>query len=394
MIFLDNIATTKPDERVVKKMLEYLTKNYGNPSAHFYQLGRDAFEAVVCAREKVAELINCLPDNIIFTSCGTESNNLAIKGTIYNMKSKGKNHIIVSELEHYSVLNSALKLTGEEDLELTKLKVDEHGFVDVDRLARAIKDSTALVAIHHANPEIGTIQNIEDIGRICKEKNVLFFVDAVASCGHIPVDVEGFNCDLLSIAAQNFYGPKGAGALYVRDDISLRPLLDGGFQERGLRAGTENVPAIVGMGEAASIAKNEMPMYTERMKRLGSKLIDGIRENVNFVHFTGSLTRRLPGHVSLWVEYIEGESILLWLSLKDICATSGSACSSNIMGDDERSLKASHVLSAIGVPDDICAGSVTFSMSKYTDEKEIDYLLKVFPEIVERLCKMSPFYNK
>ena len=393
MIYMDNMAATKPDNRVIEAMIKYLKDEYGNPSALFYPLGRSAFEAVLKAREQVASLINANSDEIIFTSCGTESNNLAIKGLADKLKTENKTHIILSEIEHYSVQNCVTKLLNK-GFTFTKLHVGNNGLINLNELKESINEKTGLVSIMHANPEIGSIQDIVSIGRICKEKDVLFHVDAVASCGHVPIDVNEFGCDLLSIAAQNFYGAKGAAALYIRNGIAITPLFDGGFQEKGIRSGTENVPAIVGMGVAADIAKNEMADYTVKMKLLRDKLIEGLKNEIKYLHFTGDLKQRLPGHVSFWVEHIEGESILLWLSLKDVCAASGSACSSNIMGKDERDLKASYVLSAIGVPSDICAGSVTLSLSRYNREEEIDYVIKIFPELVEKLMEMSPFYEK
>ena len=393
MIYMDNIATTKPDERVIEALVRFLKDDYGNPSSHFYPLGRSAFESVLKAREQVALLINAKSDEVIFTSCGTESNNIAIRGLVDKLRKEGKTHIILSEIEHYSVQNCIIKLLNQ-GFTFTKLKVDNNGLIDLDELKERINEKTGLVTIMHANPEIGTIQCISKIGEICKEKNVIFHVDAVASCGHVPIDVNEFGCDLLSIAAQNFYGPKGAAALYIRSGMTLTPLFDGGFQEKGIRPGTENVPAIVGMGTAAAIAKDEMADYTTKMKLLGDKLIEGLKSKIKYLHFTGDLNQRLPGHVSFWVEHIEGESILLWLSLKDVCAASGSACSSNIMGEDERDLKASHVLSAIGVPSDICAGSITMSLSKYNTEEEVDYVIKIFPELVKKLAEMSPFYER
>lgn len=393
MIYMDNVAGTKPDKRVVEKMLPFIEEKYGNPSAHFYPLGRESFEAIEEAREHVASLINAKSDNIVFTSCGTESNNLAIKGVAFNSEYEGKKHIIISEIEHYSVQNTALKLTNL-GFEVTKLKVDETGLISLEDLRNAIREDTLLVSIMHANPEIGTIQDMENIGEICKEKGVLFHVDAVASCGHVEVDVEKFKCDLLSIASQNFYGPKGAAALFIRDGVKLTPLFDGGFQERGYRSGSENVPAIVGMGEAARIAKEEMHIYAPKMIQLRKKLWDGLAKMFDFLHFTGHSEQRLPGHVSFWIEYIEGESLLLSYSLKGVAAASGSACSSNILAEDEDELEASHVLTAVGVPNDICAGSLTFSMSKYNEEKDVDYVLEITPAIVNRLCEMSPYYNK
>ncbi|KAA0259234.1 cysteine desulfurase [Deferribacter autotrophicus] len=393
MIYMDNVAGTKPDKRVVEKMLPFISEKYGNPSAHFYPLGRESFEAIEEARGHVAALINAKPDNIIFTSCGTESNNLAIKGVANNPEYKDKKHIIISEIEHYSVQNVALKLTNY-GYEVTKLKVDNTGLVNPQDLKKSIRKDTLLVSIMHANPEIGTIQDIEELGKVCKEAGVIFHVDAVASCGHVEVDVEKFQCDLLSIASQNFYGPRGAAALYIRDGVRITPLFDGGFQEKGYRSGSENVAAIVGMGEAARIAKEEMAEYSKKMIKLRQKLWDGLAKMFDFLHFTGHPEKRLPGHVSFWIEYIEGESLLMWYSLKGVCAASGSACSSNILAEDEEELEASHVLTAVGVPNDICAGSLTFSMSKYIEEKDVDYVLEITPGIVNRLCEMSPYFNK
>ncbi len=393
MIYMDNIAGTKPDKRVFDKMLPFLYEQYGNPSAHFYPLGRESFEAIAEARKNVAELIGASEDEVIFTSSGTESNNLAVKGILRHPDYADKKHIIISEIEHFSIQNSVIKFINE-GYKITKLKVGDNGRVKAEDLRKAITKDTALVSIMHANPEIGVIQDVETFGKICKENNVIFHVDAVASCGHIPVDVNKIGCDLLTIAAQNFYGPKGAAALYIRKGIKIVPLFDGGHQEMGYRSGTENVPAIVGMGEAARIAKEEMNEYAPRMKKLSEKLITELGKMFDFIHFTGDVENRLPGHVSFWVEYIEGESLLLWFSLKGICASSGSACSSNILAEDEDELEASHVLTAVGVPTDICAGSLTLSMSKYNTEEDVDKVLEVAPEVIMKLCEMSPEYNR
>ena len=249
------------------------------------------------------------------------------------------------------------------------------------------------MAIAHANPEIGVIQDIESIGKICKDKGVHFHVDAVASCGYIDIDVERFNVSTLSIAAQNFYGIRGAAALYIAPNVKLKPLFDGGFQELGIRSGSENVPAIIGLGKACEIAKNEMGQYVPEMKRLRDKLIKGLTDQYDFLHITGDIENRLPYHVSFWVEYIEGESLLMWYAQKNVYCASGSACSSNILAEDEEDLQASHVLTAVGVPTDICAGSITMSLSKYNTEEDIDYVLKVSPEIIDKLCAMSPAFD-
>ena len=392
MIYLDNVAGTKPDQRVIDKMMPYFTEHYGNPSAHFYPIGREAFEAMENARAQVADFIGAQPDNIVFTASGTESNNIAIKGFLNHSANKGK-HIIISEIEHFSVDTVVTKLISR-GYEVTKLKVDKGGLVNPADLEKAIKDDTVLVSIQYVNPEIGSVQDTAKLGEICRGKGVAFHVDAVAAAGFVEIDVEKLNCDMLSIAAQNFYGPKGAAALYIREGVKLMGLMDGGFQERGYRSSKEYVPAIVGMGEAAAIAKAEMAEYVPRLEKLQKKLWDGLGGMFDFLHFTGHDSRRRPGHVSFWIEYIEGESLLMWLSLKGFACASGSACSSNILAEDEEDLVASSVLTAVGVPTDICAGSLGVSMSRYNTEEDIDKLLEVMPETVQRLCEMSPMYNR
>lgn len=393
MIYLDNVAGTMPDKRVVDKMLPFLKEKYGNPSAHFYPLGRESYDAVNESRNLVANLIGSNPEEIVFTSCGTESNNMALKGLVMHPDNVNKKHIIISEIEHFSIQNVCAKLIND-GYTITKLKVDRNGQIDLEDLEKSIKDNTLLVSIMSANPEIGTVQESEKIGEICRKKGVFYHIDAIASCGHTELNVRKLNCDLLSISAQNFYGPRGAGALFVKNGVKLVPLFDGGFQERGFRSGSENVAGIVGLGEAARIASEEMAVYVPKMKFLGEKLMKGLSGMYDFLHITGHPTMRLPGHVSFWVEYIEGESLLLWYSLNGIYGASGSACSSNILADDENDLAASHVLTAVGVPNDICAGSMTFSLSKYIEESDIDKVLEVTPTIINRLCEMSPAFNK
>jgi cysteine desulfurase len=392
MAFLDNVAGTKPDSRVIDKMLPFLTEHYGNPSAHFYPLGRESFEAVQEARGHVATLIGAEEEEIVFTSCGTESNNLAVKGVLNHPDCKGR-HVIISEIEHFSVQNPLIPFMNK-GYEITKLKVAEDGLINLDDLKKAIRPDTALVSVMLGNPEIGTVQFNEEIGRICKEKNIIYHIDAVAGAGHLETDVNRLNCDLLSMAAQNFYGPRGAAALYIRKGTKVVSLMQGGHQEFGYRSGSENVAAIVGMGEAARIAKAEMHIYSADMKKRSKRLWDGLANMFDFLHFTGHPEKRLPGHVSFWVEFIEGESLLMWLALKEIYAASGSACSSNILAEDEEDLQASPVLTAVGVPDDICAGSITFSMSRYTTDADVDKVLEELPGIVNKLCEMSPAYNK
>ncbi len=394
MIYMDNVAGTKPDSRVVEAMLPWIAQKYGNPSAHFYPLGREAYEAIEKSRVSVAKMLNAeVPESVIFTANGTESNNLALKGFLHGAGNAGKKHVVISEIEHFSIQNILIKML-KDGWQVTKLKVGDSGIVNPDELKKAIRKDTALVSIAAANPEIGVIQDSVALGRICKEAGVAYHVDAVAACGRIPVDVQAMGADMASIAGQNFYGPRGSAALYVRKGLALKPLFDGGYQERGMRSGSENVAGIVGIGKAAELVTAEMPEYAPRMKELGVHFSDGLGKMFDYLHFTGGMERRLPGHVSFWIEYIEGESLLMWYALNGICAASGSACSSNILADDEDDLKASHVLTAVGVPTDICAGSMTFSFSKYTTKEEVDKALEVTPGIVQKLVAMSPSYNR
>ncbi len=389
-IFFDHISTTPLDPRVFEAMTPYFTEWYGNPSSHIHDQGQAAQKAVDAARGKVAALINASPAEIVFTSGATESNNLAVKGAAGAHAGNGK-HLVVSEIEHFSVLNALIPLRNR-GYEVTLLKVDGDGRVDPEDVRRAIRPDTVLVSVMHANAEIGTIEPVAEIGRIARERGVLFHSDAAASAGHVPLDVRAAGADLVTLSAHNFYGPKGAGALFVRDGVKLDPMLDGGFQEMGFRAGTENVPGIVGMGAAAEIAGREMGEWAARLRPLGKRLRDGVAASVAHVHFTGHPADRLPGHVSFWVEFAEGESLLLFLNVHGVMAASGSACSSNLKGRDEEDLVASHVLRAVGVPSDICTGSITFSLGRGNTEAEVDAVLGVLPGIVRRLWEMSPTY--
>ena len=389
-IFFDHISTTPIDPRVLEAMMPYFTERYGNPSSHIHDQGQQALKAIDAARTEVAGLVNAKPEAIVFTSGATEANNLAIKGAAEAWGRKGK-HLVASEVEHFSVLNALLPLRNR-GYEVTTVKADSDGKVDPDDVRKAIRTDTVLVSVMHANSEIGTIEPIEEIGRIAREREVLFHTDATASAGHIPLDVTAAGADLVTLSAHNFYGPKGTGALVVRERVRLESQIDGGFQEMGYRAGTENVPGIVGMGQAAKIASEEMGEWSFRLRRLEKRLHDGVASSVEHLHFTGHPTDRLPGHVSFWVEYAEGESLLLFLALHGVMAASGSACSSNLKGRDEEDLVASHVLRAIGVPSDICTGSITFSMGKGNTEQDVDQVLSVLPGIVRRLWEMSPTY--
>jgi len=389
-IFFDHISTTPLDSRVFEAMKPYFLELYGNPSSHIHDQGQAALKAVDAARSEVASLLDASPDEIVFTSGATEANNLAVKGAAEANGKKGR-HIVVSDVEHFSVQNALIPLRNR-GYEVTTLKVDSDGRVDPGDVRRAIRPDTALVSVMHANSEIGTIEPVAEIGRIARERGVLFHTDATASAGHIPLNVRETGADLVTLSAHNFYGPKGTGALFVREGVSLVSQVDGGFQERGFRAGTENVPGIVGMGAAARIAKIEMGERDSRLRRLGKRLWEGIAATVEHLHFTGHPTDRLPGHVSFWVEYAEGESLLLFLNVHGVMAASGSACSSNLRGHDEEDLVASPVLRAIGVPSDICTGSITFSMGKGSTEAEVDEVLSVLPGIVKRLWEMSPTF--
>jgi cysteine desulfurase len=389
-IFFDHISTTPLDPRVLESMMPYLTERYGNPSSHIHDQGQQAVNAVDAARAEVAGLVNAKPQEIVFTSGATEANNLAIKGATEAGGKKGK-HVVVSEVEHFSVLN-ALPFLRKRGYEVTTLSTDTAGRVDPDDVRRAIRPDTVLVSVMHANAEIGTIEPIGEIGRITRERNVLFHTDATASAGHLPLDLRASGADLITLSAHNFYGPKGTGALVVREGVRIESQIDGGFQEMGYRAGTENVPGIVGMGRAAGIAAAEMGEWASHLRRMEGRLRDGIASSIEHLHLTGHPTDRLPGHVSFWVEYAEGESLLLFLNVHGVMAASGSACSSNLKGRDEADLMASHVLRAIGVPSDICTGSITFSMGKGNTEREVDHVLSVLPGIVRRLWEMSPTY--
>jgi cysteine desulfurase len=386
-IFFDHIATTPLEPRVLEAMMPYFAGWYGNPSSHIHEQGQAALRAVDKARGEVAALIGSKPGEIVFTSGATESNNLAVLGAI---EASGKRHVVVSEVEHFSVMNALIPLRNA-GVEVTVLPVDRHGLVSPEDARMALRPETALLSVMHANSEIGTIQPVEEIGRIARGRGVLFHVDAAASAGHIPCDVGAIGADLLTLSAHNFYGPKGAGALFVREGTKLASRSFGGFQEMGYRAGTENVPGIAGMGAAAAIAAAESGSWEERLRRLGRLLWDGLAP-IPLLHFTGHPELRLPGHVSFWVEHAEGESLLLFLNMKGIMAASGSACSSNLRGEDEEDLVASPVLRAIGVPSDICTGSITFSMGKGSTEEEVRQVLDVLPGIVDRLRAMSPTY--
>ncbi len=387
--FFDHISTTPLDPSVFEAMRPYFTGSYGNPSSHIHDLGQVALRAVDRARAEVAALIGAGAGEIVFTSGATESNNLAVLGGVEGASAE-KRHVVISDVEHFSVTNALIPLRNA-GYEVTVLPVDRNGLVDPDDVRKALRPDTALLSVMHANSEIGTIEPVGPIGRIAKSAGVTFHVDATASAGHIPLDVGDVPADLVTLSAHNFYGPKGVGALYIREGTRVAPRSFGGFQESGLRAGTENVPGVVGMGAASVIAAREMGAWADHLLPLGRKLWDGLAP-IHLLHFTGHPSGRLPGHVSFWVEHAEGESLLLLLNMKGIMAASGSACSSNLRGRDEEDLVASPVLRAIGVPTDICTGSITFSLGKGNTEAEVDAALDALPGIVDKLRAMSPTY--
>ena len=383
-VYLDNAATTPILPEVLEAMLPYFKDAYGNPQS-LHNWGDEAREAIEDARGRVAALIGAQTEEIIFTSSGTESNNFAIKGLAMAQQTKGK-HIVVSAIEHFSVLHSARTLE-KWGFELTLIPVDRYGLVDPDEVARSLRKDTVLVSIMHANGEVGTIQPIKKIAELVKEAGAIFHTDAVAAAGNIPLDVRELRVDALSLAGNQFYGPKGVGALWLKKGTRIIPFLDGGVQEGGRRSGTENVPAIVGLGKAAELAKAEMESRMNRLSALRDRLIAGLLSRIEHVILTGHPTQRLPGNASFCIEFIEGEAMLLLLSSKGVAASSGSACTS-------RALKASHVLTAMGIPPEIAQGSLLFSFGLENTEEDVDYVLEVLPPIVDRLRQMSPLYAK
>lgn len=384
IVYADNAATTKIDKQVLDAMMPFLTTAYGNPGS-IHQKGREAFLAVDSARSKVASAINANPSEIYFTGDGTEADNWAIKGVAHKYSKKGK-HIISSSIEHHAVLHS-LKALEKEGYEVTYLPVDKKGFISVSQLEEAVRPDTILITIMFANNETGVVEPIKEIGKVAKKHNVIFHTDAVQAVGHIPVDVKEMNIDLLSISAHKFNAPKGVGALYMRKGIYLPPFLDGGQQEGGRRAGTENVASIVGMGAAIETAIKEMPKRSEKVRMLRDRLWKGLTEKIPHNIVNTPEKNNLPGILNISSKYVEGEALLLSLDLKGICASSGSACTSG-------SLDPSHVLLSIGLTHEVAHGSVRFSLDHNNTEEEIDYIIEVFPEIVAKLRDMSPLWEK
>ena len=383
-VYLDNASTTPLLPEVREAMVPFLDEVFGNPSS-LHDWGDTAREAVDAARAQVAQLIGVNAEEIIFTASGTESNNFAIKGLALAQQNKGK-HVVVSAIEHFSVLHSARTLE-KWGFELSLVPVDKHGVVDPEDVRKSLRKDTVLVSVMHANGEVGTIEPIQEIAKIARENNVVFHTDAVATAGTIPVDVKELGVDALSLAGNQFYGPKGVGALWVRKGVRIMPLLDGGVQEGGRRAGTENVAAIVGLGKAAELATANIVARVAHLTPLRDRLLTELPGKIGHVVVTGHPQNRLPGNVSFCVEFIEGESMLMWLNSQGVAVSSGSACTS-------RALKASHVLIAMGISHELAQGSLLFSFGLDNTPEDIDYVLEVLPPIVDRLRQMSPLYAK
>jgi cysteine desulfurase len=383
-VYLDNTATTPLLPEVREVMLPFLGEDFGNPSC-IHEWGDAAREGLETAREQVAQLIGAKPEEIIFTGSGTESNNFAIKGLAQGQQKKGK-HLVLSAIEHFSVLHSA-KTLEKRGFEVSLVPVDKNGTVNPEDVRKALREDTILVSIMHANSEVGTIQSIKEIAKITKKQGVIFHTDAIATVGVIPVDIKDLGVDALSLSGNQFYGPKGVGALWVRKGVRIIPLLDGGVQEGGRRAGTENITAITGLGKAAELAAADMGARLKHITRLRDRLLTELPARIEHVVVTGDSQSRLPGNASFCVEFIEGEAMLMMLNAKGVAVTSGSACTS-------RALKASHVLIAMGLSNVIAQGSLLFSFGLDNTDEDVDYVLEVLPPVVDRLRQMSPLYDK
>ncbi len=382
-VYADNAATTKITEPVKQAIINALDI-YGNPSS-LYNLGGEAKAAVETSRETIAKCVGATPNEIYFTSCGSEADNWAIKGAAEQMLKKGKKHIISTVFEHHAVLHT-LQHLEKQGFEVTYLPVYENGIVKVSDLENAIKDDTGLVTIMFANNEIGTIQPIKELGEVCKKHNILFHVDAVQALGNVEIDVNDLNIDLMSVSGHKIHAQKGIGFLYIRKGVRIATFMDGGAQERGKRAGTENVPSIVGFAKACELACADIAKKREYVTALRNRFIDGALK-IERSHLNGDRDTRLPGNANVSFEGIEGESLLLLLDMNGICASSGSACTSG-------SLDPSHVLLAIGRPHEIAHGSLRISINEFTTQEDIDYILEKLPPIVERLRNMSPLWEK
>lgn len=383
-VYFDYAATTPMKKEVLEEMLPFFNTEFGNPSS-IHSFGRQGKSVLDAARDKIAKTLNAKSDEIFFTGGGSEADNWAIKGVAFANKSKGK-HIITSKAEHHAVLHTCEYLE-KEGFEVTYLDVDQYGLINVEDLKNAIKDDTILITILYANNEIGTMQPIREIAQVAKEKGVIFHTDAVQAYGNEVIDVNDLGIDLLSISAHKVYGPKGVGALYIRRGTKIHQLIHGGAQEKRRRAGTENIPGIVGFGKAAEMAYENIEEHINRIIGLREKLINGLIEKIPYTRLNGHPTRRLPGNVNLSFEFIEGESLLLSLDMVGIAASSGSACTSG-------SLDPSHVLMAIGLSHEIAHGSLRLTIGDFTTEEDVDYVIEKLPPIVDRLRQMSPLYEK
>lgn len=383
-VYVDNAATTRLSDHALKAMMPFMQDVYGNPSS-LHHIGQIAKEYLVDARERVAKCLNASPNEIYFTSGGSEADNQAILTAAYNGARRGKKHIISSKFEHHAVLHTLDKL-AKEGFEIQLLDVYKEGIVRLDDLKNAIREDTALVTIMSANNEVGTVQPVAEIGALCKEKGVVFHTDAVQAVGHIAIDVKAMNIDMLSVSAHKFHGPKGIGVLYCRKGIPLQNLINGGAQERNKRAGTENLPAIMGMAAAMEDAVANLDKNAAYVSRLRDRIIDGIKD-IDRAYVNGDLTKRLPGTVNMYFEGIEGESLLLLLDQKGICASSGSACTSG-------SLDPSHVLLAMGVPVAFAHGSLRLSLSEENTDEDVDLIIKTIHEVVPYLRSISPVWER
>lgn len=383
MIYFDHAATTKVDPEVLDAMLPYLRDQFGNPSS-VYQFAGQSRAAIENARAQVAALINADPREIIFTGGGSEADNTAIKGYAWAHQDKGR-HIITCAIEHHAVLHACQRLE-KMGFEVTYLCVDEHGLVDPQQVAEAMRDDTILVTIMHANNEVGTVEPVEEIAALCKQRGVAFHTDAVQSLGKIPIDTKTLGADMMAFSAHKIYGPKGVGVLYLKRGTKVWPVIDGGAQERGIRSGTENVPGIVGMGKACELLSQRMAEDNQRIRGLRDRLKAGVTDKIKYLLYTGHPEKRLPNIASFCFRYIEGEGILLSLDAYGICGSSGSACTSG-------SLDPSHCLLAMGLPHAIAHGSLRCSLGRENTEAEVDQLLEVLPGIIQRLREMSPLYG-
>jgi cysteine desulfurase len=387
VIYMDHAATTAVDPRVVGAMLPYWTDKYGNASS-VYQLGREAAHALEEARETVADILNCTPSEVIFTSCGTESDNLALRGVAFDRRHRaGKNHIITSAIEHHAIGHTVEQMEKYFGFDASYVPVDRYGLVDPADVEKAIRPETAIISIMYANNEVGTIEPITEIGALARAQKIPFHTDAVQGGGSLSLNVKDLNVDLLSLSAHKFYGPKGIGVLYARRGVPLLPMQTGGGHERRRRAGTENVAYAVGLATALRLAHDDMGDVNRRLTALRNRLISGILERIPDSELSGHPTLRLPNNASFLFKYVEGESILLNLDLKGVAASSGSACTSG-------SLEPSHVLTAMGYSHETAHGSLRLTLGKENTEEDVDYVLDILPETIQKLRQMSPLYQE